>query len=123
MKKIISIVLSTLLISFALTGCNNKTENNSTDNAMQELYNRSTVAKEYADKEFNNFLDHFDSECEILETSYGFYTSEIPVYIVGYRYTNGIDDNLTYAYKIIVDDNQSCNILEEGEDTAAFLFE
>ena len=67
MKKIISIVLSTLLISFALTGCNNKTENNSTDNAMQELYNRSTVAKEYADKEFNNFLDHFDSECEIMD--------------------------------------------------------
>ena len=48
---------------------------------------------------------------------------ELPVYIVGYRYTNGIDDNLTYAYKISVDDNQSCNILEEGEDTAAFLFE
>ena len=27
--------------------------------------------------------------------------------LVGYRYTNGIDDNLTYAYKISVDDNQS----------------
>ena len=56
MKKIISIVLSTLFISFALTGCNNKTENNPTDNAMQELYNRSTVAKEYADKAFNNLI-------------------------------------------------------------------
>lgn len=34
-----------------------------------------------------------------------------------------MDDSLTYAYKISVDDNQSCHILEEGKDTAAFLFE
>ncbi|MDO5152677.1 MAG: hypothetical protein Q4D50_04875 [Eubacteriales bacterium] len=122
MKKV-SIILSALLISFVLTGCNSKTENDYTDNAMQELYNRSIVAKEFADKEFHNLLDHFDSACEILETSYGFYTSETPVYIVGYKYTNGTDDSLTYAYKISVDDNQSCHILEEGKDTAAFLFE
>lgn len=83
--------------------------------AIQEFYNRSMIAKEYADKEFQGFLDRFDSDCEILETFYGFSTSEPPTYIVGYRYSNGTNDDLRYAYKISVDDKYACTILEEGD--------
>lgn len=92
-------------------------------NGMQELYNRSVIAKEYADQEFEKFLDAFDSDCRILETSYGFYTSEPPTYLAGYRYSNGVKDDLTYAYKISVDDEGMCKVLEEGAKTAGFLFE
>ena len=79
--------------------------------------------KEYADKEFRRFLDLFSSDCEILETSYGFYTSEPPTYIVAYKYSNGINDNLAYAYKISVDDKQVCTILEEGVRFLIGLYE
>lgn len=91
--------------------------------AMQELYNRSIIAKEYADKEFDIYLSQFDSNTEILETFYGFYTSETPVYVIGYKYSIGINDNFIYAYEISVNDEQVCTILKEGAGTSDFLFE
>jgi len=106
-----------------LNGCTKEKAYSNSDSTMQEFYNRSTVARKYADKEFDVFLSHFNSNCEILETYYGFYTSETPIYVVGYKYSIGINDDLTYAYKISVDDKQLCTILEEGTDTADFLFE
>ncbi len=119
MKRILSVMLPAILICLALMSCNTVSDD---DYAMQELYNRSIVAREYADKEFNKFLEQFNSNCEIKETSYGFYTSETPVYVVGYTYSNGVNDDLTYAYKISVNDEQVCSILEEGTDIAGFLF-
>jgi len=106
-----------------LSGCTKEKVDNNSDGAMQELYNRSIIARKYADKEFDGFLSHFDSNCEISEIYYGFYTSKTPTYVVGYKYSIGTNDDLTYAYKISVDDKQLCTTLEEGEDTADFLFE
>lgn len=118
-----SLFLLTLAICFLLGGCSQKVSDDDSRSAMQDLYERSVTAREYADDEFENLLLHFDSKCEILETSYGFYTSESPIYVVGYKYSNGINDDLTYAYKISVDNNNTCTIMEEGEETASFLFE
>ena len=123
MRKNIILIFVLFIMCLLLNSCIKEKADSNPDGAMQELYNRSTIARKYADKEFDGFLSHFDSNCEILETYYGFYTSETPIYVVGYKYSIGINVDLTYAYKISVDDKQLCTILEEGEDTAGFLFE
>ena len=121
MKKWVSFFV--IVLCLALNGCGHKNTEADHDTGMQEAYDRSLIAREYADKEFQHILEKYHSDAEISETLYGFYTSESPVYVVGYKYRNGIGDDLTYAYKISVDDAYTCNIIEEGETTAAFLFE
>lgn len=106
-----------------LCSCSQNVTNNDTDSIMQDYYNRSILAREYADETFQRLLNQFASNIEILETAYGFYTSETTIYVVGYKYSNGINDDFTYAYKISVNDNNSCTIIEEGEEIASFLFE
>lgn len=123
MRKNMVLIFILFVMCLLLNGCTKEKAYSNADSTMQEFYNRSTVARKYADKEFDGFLSHFDSNCEILETYYGFYISETPIYVVGYKYSIGINDDLTYAYKISIDDKQLCTILEEGTDTASFLFE
>lgn len=106
-----------------VSGCGQNESNSDSCNTMQELYYRSIVAREYADERFKNYLKQFDSKCEILDKSYGFYKAETFIYVVGYKYSNGISNYMTYSYKISVDNKKTCKIIEEGTDVAQFLFE
>lgn len=58
------------------------------------------------------------------KTAYGFYTSETPdsVYVVGFLY-NASGASGMYGYKIAVDENEICSVLEEGAEIAGFIFD
>lgn len=122
------ILLTILVLSFMvfiLTGCNNASSNNQNENvensAFQELYDSSIVAKEFADKNLNEYLKPFNSDYKVMETAYGFVTAEEPYYVICYKCSNGIND-LFYGYKIRVDNSGDCTILDEGYDTGSILF-
>ena len=70
---------------------------------------------------FQEYLDQYDSDCEIKETSFGFEPAETPAqaqYFVEYQYSNGVSDDLKYFYQVQVDDNHNCIVLKEGEGQA-----
>lgn len=125
-KPALFIVSILSLMAFILSGCSHASEirQNATaeNSAFQELYDRSYAAKEYADKQINEFLETLNSDYTVIETAYGFVTTEEPYYIIRYKCNSGIND-LFYGYKITVDDNGNCTILDEGIDTANTLFE
>ena len=119
MKKGFLLLAVLCLISLTLIACQ-ALPKGTEDSAFQELYDRSLLAKEYGETCFEKQMESFPS-CQIVSSRYGFYTSDPPVYLVGFSYTVG-DRSGVYAYKISVDDDLSCQILEEGTDVADFLF-
>ena len=81
----------------------------------------SEIARGYTDPIFQEYLDQYDSDCEIKETSFGFEPAETPAqaqYFVEYQYSNGVSDDLKYFYQVQVDDNHNCIVLKEGEGQA-----
>ena len=108
------------IMGMFLTGCgiNSGTAGTEDDDVMQELYNRSEIAREYTDPAFQEYLVQYDSNCEIEETMFGFEPAETPAqaqYFVEYQYSNGVSDDLRYFYQVQVDDNHNCTVLKEGE--------
>lgn len=91
---------------------------------MQTLADRSYTAKEFADSLFTDYMaTQKISNYTIEQMAYGFYTSETPdsIYVIGYLYSvNGSTEK--YGYKVFVDENESCGVLEEGTSIAPFLF-
>ena len=112
-----------LLLSFAvlpLSGCSQKEQ---TDNGtFQTRYDKSYAAKEFADKQIETYLKKNNPEYTVQETSYGFVSGDESSYSICYKCENG-KDTLFYGYKISVDDQKNCNIVEEGEDVGRVLFE
>ena len=112
-----------LMMGMFLAGCgaNSGSAGIEEDAVMQELYDRSEIARGYTDPIFQEYLDQYDSDCEIKETSFGFEPAETPAqaqYFVEYQYSNGVSDDLKYFYQVQVDDNHNCIVLKEGEGQA-----
>lgn len=112
-----------LIAGIFLAGCgaNSGTAGAEDDAVMQELYDRSEIARGYTDPIFQEYLDQYDSDCEIKETSFGFEPAETPaqaLYFVEYQYSNGVSDDLKYFYQVQVDDNHNCTVLKEGQGQA-----
>ena len=112
-----------LIMGMFLAGCgaNSGSAGIEEDAVMQELYDRSEIARGYTDPIFQEYLDQYDSDCEIKETSFGFEPAETPAqaqYFVEYQYSNGVSDDLKYFYQVQVDDNHNCIVLKEGEGQA-----
>lgn len=112
-----------LIMGTFLAGCgaNSGSAGIEEDAVMQELYDRSEIARGYTDPIFQEYLDQYDSDCEIKETSFGFEPAETPAqaqYFVEYQYSNGVSDDLKYFYQVQVDDNHNCIVLKEGEGQA-----
>ena len=63
-----------LIAGIFLAGCGayGGTAGAEDDAVMQELYDRSEIARGYTDPIFQEYLDQYDSDCEIKETSFGF---------------------------------------------------
>ena len=63
-----------LIMGMFLAGCgaNSGSAGIEEDAVMQELYDRSEIARGYTDPIFQEYLDQYDSDCEIKETSFGF---------------------------------------------------
>lgn len=123
MKRTTRLLILILLI-LGMTGCSVSSSNFETNEAVQILADRSALAKEYASPLFDEYMESQSIENYTIEqTAYGFYTSETPnsVYVVGFRYTS---DDVTgmYGYKIVIDENDICSVLEESREVAAFLF-
>ena len=118
------IVLS--LMVFLLSSCSGSsgTEQHKTaeNSAFQELYNRSIVAKEYADERIDELLQSLYPDYTVKETACGFVTAENPYYVVRYKCSDGVQD-LFYGYRIAVDNSGSRTIIEEGADTGSTLLE
>ena len=115
------------LLCIVLSGCKDNNNNSiefEHNEVMQALSDRSYAAKTFAAPLFAEHMTSQDiSDYTIEQSSYGFYTSEIPdsVYVVGYLYSvNGSMEK--YGYKIVVDENENCSVLEEGVEVAEFLF-
>lgn len=106
------------------SGCsqgNDTTQQSSEEStAAQAVYDQGVAVKAYADKAFQGFLDTMDSDYTIVKTACGFVTDEDPYYVVRYQCNNGVND-FFYGYKIRVDENHNCTIVEEGVDTAQTL--
>ena len=84
-----------LIMGMFLAGCgaNSGSAGIEEDAVMQELYDRSEIARGYTDPIFQEYLDQYDSDCEIKETSFGFEPAETPAqaqYFVEYQYSNGL---------------------------------
>ena len=84
-----------LIMGMFLAGCgaNSGSAGIEEDAVMQELYDRSEIARGYTDPIFQEYLDQYDSDCEIKETSFGFEPAETPAqaqYFVEYQYSNGV---------------------------------
>lgn len=112
-----------LLLSFAvlpLSGCSQKEQTDKGD--IQTRYDKSYAAKEFADKQIETYLKKNNPEYTVQETSYGFVASDESYYSICYKCENGKDE-LFYGYKISVDDQKNCNIIEEGKDVGRVLFE
>ena len=112
-----------LIAGIFLAGCgaNSGTAGLEDDALMQELYDRSEIARGYTNPIFQEYLDQDDSDCEIKETSFGFEPAETPAqaqYFVEYQYSNGVSDDLKYFYQVQVDDNHNCTVLKEGQGQA-----
>ena len=112
-----------LIMGMFLAGCgaNSGSAGIEEDAVMQELYDRSEIARGYTDPIFQEYLDQYDSDCEIKETSFGFEPAETPAqaqYFVEYQYSNGVSDDLKHFYQVQVDDNHNCIVLKEGEGQA-----
>lgn len=124
-RVILPAILVLNFMVLILSGCDNASGNSQNENAknsaFQELYDRSIIAKEFADKNINEYLMLSDSDYKVMETAYGFVTSAEPYYVICYKCSNGIND-LFYGYKIGVDNSGDCTILEEGNDTGSILF-
>lgn len=62
-----------LIMGMFLAGCgaNSGSAGIEEDAVMQELYDRSEIARGYTDPIFQEYLDQYDSDCEIKETSFG----------------------------------------------------
>lgn len=69
-----------LIMGMFLAGCgaNSGSAGIEEDAVMQELYDRSEIARGYTDPIFQEYLDQYDSDCEIKETSFGFEPAETP---------------------------------------------
>ena len=96
-----------LIMGMFLAGCgaNSGSAGIEEDAVMQELYDRSEIARGYTDPIFQEYLDQYDSDCEIKETSFGFEPAETPAqaqYFVEDQYSNG----------------HNCIVLKEGEGQA-----
>ena len=112
-----------LIMGIFLAGCGayGGTAGAEDDAVMQELDGRSEIARGYTDPIFQEYLDQYDSDCEIKETSFGFEPAETPaqaLYFVEYQYSNGVSDDLKYFYQVQVDDNHNCTVSKEGEGQA-----
>ena len=112
-----------LIAGIFLAGCgaNSGTAGLEDDALMQELSDRSEIARGYTNPIFQEYLDQYDSDCEIKETSFGFEPAETPAqaqYFVEYQYSNGVSDDLKYFYQVQVDDNHNCTVLKEGQGQA-----
>ena len=118
-KCVLIILLSLSILTLMISGCGSPRakEQTTKDESIifQELYDRSYSAKEYADEHMDDYLQTLDSNYSINETAYGFVSAEEPFYIVCYKCSNRINSFL-YGYKIAVDSNGICSILEEGID-------
>ena len=127
MKRRTVFFMCICLLCIVLSGCKDNNNNSiefEHNEVMQALADRSYAAKTFADPLFAEHMTSQDiSDYTIEQSSYGFYTSETPdsVYVVGYLYSvNGSMEK--YGYKIVVDENENCSVLEEGVEVAEFLF-
>ena len=120
MKKTFPLFFSLVILITLLTCCKASDESSL---AIQALYDRSIIAKEYTQEIFFEKMKDFGNSYSIEQVSYGFIPDITPIYLVGYQYK--VNNTVkTYAYKLIMSDDEipECTILEEGEKVADFLF-
>lgn len=97
-------------------------DGNSNEGYLQTLYDRSLIAKEFADKQISEYLKPLNSDYEVVETACSFIANDFEHFFVSYKCNNKITD-LFYGYKIAVDDKGNCKIIDEGETVGKSLFE
>lgn len=124
MKKLLLLIL-TFGLSISMVGCKTAYSSNddNSNEVIQILADKSSVAKEYATTAFKEYMvSQSIDDYKIEHTSYGFSTSDISeaMYMVAFRYLVA-DETHQYGYKIIVDDNDICTIIDEGREIADFL--
>lgn len=126
MKKIICIILG-CMICFVLTGCMSRLDDSTEVEAaavVQVLADRSHAAKEFAIPLFTEYMQTQKIvDYTIEQISAGFETDEVNenIYMVGFLYR--ADGNTgKYGYKIRIDDNSICSVLDEGIEIAEFVF-
>ena len=123
MKRICILAALLAIVLFA-AGCQRTPTANEDNTVIQLLADKSHLAQEHAAPLFAAHMAEqgFDNYA-IDRTSSGFYTSDTPdsVYVVGYIYSANGESGM-YGYKIHVDENEICSVLEEGVDVARFLF-
>lgn len=131
MKSAVPFLLCLLTIPSLLTGCAQsdnaptssvESSQENIDSAFQEASDRGYKAKEVAEENFADYMkDNNQYNYTIEQTNWGFIASELPEYIIGFKYV--IDEETKYyGYKMNVDDNYKCTIIEEGTEIADFIF-
>ena len=112
MKKIISILMI-VIMNLGLTACNNTYNSNMEGNeAFQFAFDASAISKEYALELLNDrLISEGIEDVEILDSPYGFVTSETPQTIVAFRYTYGGETDI-YGYKFNVDFDKLAELTE-----------
>ena len=131
MKTIVTLISCLIIITSFFTGCAPSDNTQITfveptqenhNRAIQEASDRGYAANEFAEE---NFIKHMKNNNQynytIEQTNCGFIASELPEYIVGFKYIIN-EKTEYYGYKINVDDNHKCVIIEEGTETANFIF-
>ena len=112
MKKYLSLLLAILLVP-ALQSCKG------TDPQITETID---LVKNYIDPIFVEKMS--DSVYTVTHIATGYYTeNDETVYLIGFAYTVPTSETeRTYGYKVSVDANGTCNILEENVAVANLLF-
>ncbi|MEM1486233.1 hypothetical protein V6615_15395 [Oscillospiraceae bacterium PP1C4] len=101
MKKILAIILSVILL-FTLSACNNTFSKAEESEIAQLLYDASEMSKEYITPIFEEKLvSQGIEDYTLIETAYGFITSETPQTIVAFMYSYH-DITEMYGYKLNV---------------------
>lgn len=124
MKKIFLFLLSPIVLSSALAACKNpdSSPGNSCALSIQEVYDKSKDAEQYAEGLFAEQMQKKNLPYEIQQTACGFITGNSPVYIIGYQYTSGESTGI-YGYRITFDyETDRYTVTEEGMNTAESLF-
>ncbi|MBQ8507073.1 MAG: hypothetical protein IJ466_06560 [Clostridia bacterium] len=122
MKKFLFLILAVLLV-LSLAACKPISTGDAGSEAVQLLADNSAAARAYADPLFSRYMaGQGISDYTIEKTAYGFFTSDTPdsVYVVAYLYSVGGSADI-YGYKISVDENQICVVLDEGADVGRLL--
>ena len=92
-------------------------EANMDSEAMQEVYDRLYIASDYAEKKLVNDLN-VDRD-KITKTASGFVPSEEVEYFVSFSWNDDSGKENKFGYKISVNDEHECEVLESGDNVGA----